>query len=135
MPGRRPKTAAEHERNGNPGKRRHDANPAAAPGEPELPKYLTGDARREWIRLTGILRSEGRLNLSEAPALEKICVAHARWLRLLRKCNNPRTPLTVSSLEGGEKANPVFAMERQAFEQCRKGYNDFGLTPGTRGRL
>ena len=135
MAGRRPKTAAEHERNGNPGKRQHAANPEAAPGEPERPTWMRGDAAAEWNRLTAILRAEKRLNLSEAPALEKLCVAHARWMRLIRKCGNPRTPLTVKSLEGGEKPNPVFQMERLASLQCRMLYNDFGLTPGTRGRV
>lgn len=135
MAGRRPKTADEHARNGNPGKRTHAPNPSTAPGEPVRPAWMKGDAAAEWDRLTTILRVEKRLNLSEAPALEKLCVAHARWMRLIRKCNSPRTPLTVKSLESGEKPNPVFQMERLASEQCRKMYNDFGLTPGTRGRV
>lgn len=135
MAGRRPKPAEEKRRAGNPGKRRiPDDEPVPVPGTPKRPAFLTGEARREWDRLVAILEGEHRLSLSEAPALEKLCVAHARWMRLRAVCDSPTTKLLVKT-EIGEKPNPVFQMERLASEQCRKLYNDFGLTPGTRARV
>lgn len=130
MAGRRPKTAEQHRLAGNPGKRAHDPNPAEITDEPTMPSWMKGEAAREWARLAIILRGEHRFSLSWAPALEKLCTAHARWMRLMRAAANPRQPIAI-----GGVANPVFQMARAAEHHCRALYNDFGLTPGTRGRV
>ena len=135
MRGRRPKPAKQKALAGNPGRRQLPTNePEPAVGEPPRPAWMKGEAAKEWDRVTAILRAEKRLTLSDAPALEKLCAVHARWMRLRAKADHPRTPLTVPTAEGGEKPHPVFNMERAAADQCRHFYAEFGLTPSARPR-
>ncbi len=63
MPGRRPKPSKIKEMFGNAGKRRvNTAEPRPETGEPQMPKWITGAARKEWRAMAPELRQDGGMN-------------------------------------------------------------------------
>ena len=67
---------------GNPARRPLPANePRPAPGEPEMPKYLDREARREWKRLVPILLSMRVLSAADGLQLANLCQAYSILLQ------------------------------------------------------
>lgn len=133
MAGRRPKPAKLKLLANNPGKRPIPPEPAPAPGRPVRPRWLVGEARKEWDRLCDVLSAERRLSASDAPVLEKIAVAHALWLRWRALAD--AADLVVTGADGSTRANPVLQQERLAADHCRRLYIEIGLTPAARSRV
>src|SRR5271155_6186955 len=64
---------------GNPGKRKlNDKEPAAPKGVPEMPRFLTIEARAEWKRIVPILCNMGLLTVADGKALAAYCSAYAQ---------------------------------------------------------
>ena len=82
----RPKPTAQRKLEGNPGRRRLNANePTAVAGLPRCPGHLTGDARLVWKRLGKRLLAEKRMALVYEGAFAAYCVAWGRWVKAERE--------------------------------------------------
>jgi P27 family predicted phage terminase small subunit len=75
---------------GNPGRRPIHADepkpPALAADDPlrRCPRWLTGDARVIWERVTPDAIAIGLLTLVDLPAFEALCQSYGRWRQLER---------------------------------------------------
>src|SRR5687768_11007374 len=66
---------------GNPGKRPlNEAEPMPAPAIPKPPDHVTGEARKEWFRISKQLHELGLLTEIDRAALAAYCIAWGRWV-------------------------------------------------------
>lgn len=118
--GRKPTPPHLKAMNGNPGRRPIPENePDFVPGEISPPDWVHDsvyrvDFLREWERVVAQLRDWGTMGAVNQGALEGICLLYAQFVR------------------AGKIGEATEA--RQSFDGYRKGLNEFGLTPATKGR-
>lgn len=144
--GRRPLPTAVKKLRGNAGKRKlNDKEPAAAVGEPPMPK-LSAEAKREWKRIVPELLRLGVLTVVDGKALAAYCHAYARWLQAERDVARYglviREPVTtkighrlVATRFVRLKRNPAISVAHDAMKLMKSFLVEFGLTPASRSRL
>ncbi len=97
MRGRKPQPNKIKILKGNPGKRPLNKNePQPDIVLSECPKWLKGEARAEWKRITPVLYKVGLLTEADISALEKYCMAHARWRQAEAVIEKQKALSTVS---------------------------------------
>jgi len=100
--------------------------------EPKMPRGLDVDARREWRRITGLLRDRDVLDaLDETPLSDYIVC----WQRL-RECEadiGARGVLIAG--ERGPVKNPACQLARQYRDHLIAWCKEFGCTPTSRTRM
>jgi len=134
MAGRRPKPTALKELQGNPGKRRLNANEPRPGGIPKCPSHLDAGARREWRRISVELIALGLLTGVDTAALAAYCMAYSRWAAA-EKSLQKFGPVIKSPKSGYPIQNPFLGVANVAMDQMRKFATEFGLTPSSRTRL
>ncbi len=131
---------------GNPGKRplpKGEPVPPIRKRTPSPPRALGFDGRREWRRITIILRDLGMLTDADRTALHAYCDAYQRWYyackefdRILDDKRRGRGPgLWINNKAGGISAHPVVATRDKASTEMRRYLAEFGLTPSARSGL
>lgn len=125
MRGPKPKTPRLRILNGNASKRpvASDSEPVSIP---DKPKQLTGDASREWDRITAELVAMGRITKRSLTDLIAYCVAYARLLKAERNLKREGEVLT-GARNGGVYQNPWMAVSNRAAAQCAKFASRLGL--------
>ena len=124
---------------GNPGKRKLNKNePEAPPGIPEMPQFLTAEARAEWKRIIPLLVQMGVLTAADGKALAGYCSAYAQ----LAKCEAAIEKYglicaTLDELTGVAilKVNPAVRIKSDALRLMKAFLTEFGLTPASRSKL
>jgi phage terminase small subunit len=112
MPGRKPKPTAIKLIQGTFNvSRANPTEPKPELGAPDRPKYLKGEAKKEWDRQVGYLTRDGVLAKREHAMLAAYCVLHGQFVESVRK----GTPLIASLIA-----------------QYRALATEFGLTPSSR---
>jgi P27 family predicted phage terminase small subunit len=104
----------------------------AGAGEPRMPGDLSPDARKEWRRVTGLLRQRGVLDALDETALGDYITC---WTRL-RECEADIAARGV--LVQGERGmvkNPACQLARQYRDSLVTWCREFGLTPQARERV
>jgi phage terminase small subunit len=152
MPGRRPKTSAERQADGNPGHRALPNDPEPESGWPERPTDLGAIARRQYRLLGELLEAEGRLTKSDGPALEGGARFYEMWILAGRRARSASSPknqkkrAAVTNPDGTKRidievlvsllddARSARTEERMAGDAYRKWLNDNCLSAGTRAR-
>jgi len=124
---------------GNPGKRKlNDKEPAAPKGVPEMPRFLTIEARAEWKRIVPILCNMGLLTVADGKALAAYCSAYAQLAKAEAAIEKYGILLaTLDQITGvGElKVNPAVRVKSDALRQMKSFLIEFGLTPASRSKL
>ena len=150
MRGRKPKTAAQQIREGDPRKRgvhkldaRLEAEPKATRGLPECPKHLKGKARTAWRFWSQELAEMNLDCRPDAMMLEGACAAYQTFADtyelieeqgklVAKKERNPKTgQLEVVDV----RAHPGLAIRDRALALMRSFCSEFGLSPVSRARL
>lgn len=146
--GRKPKPTYLKVLEGNPGKRalpKHEPKPAQA--APSCPRFLKGEARREWRRMVALLLPLGLLTRVDRAALAAYCVAWARWVKaeeMLAALDSGELVETESGVlhpwvTVTEKGEPVatawLRISDAAMKQMRAFLVEFGMTPSSRSRV
>lgn len=134
MAGRRPKPTALKRLAGNPGKRPlNEREPQPVVKIPACPRHLTGEARREWRRISAELVLLGVVTVIDRAALAAYCTAWARWVDAETQVAKLGTIVRTSN--GNLIQNPYLAVANRAMEQMTRLAAEFGMTPSSRSRV
>jgi phage terminase small subunit len=90
----------------------------------KAPSHLGQTGLDEWRRLADLLRAEGRLSVSDRPALAVAAGAYELAAQIRRRKNRAR----------GDDFLRFAAAERNAMQEFRKTLSDLCLNPATRAR-
>ncbi len=103
---------------------------------PRPPKWLKGEARAEWKRITEELAATCRACKADRPALEAYCVLYARWREAgdLLAALQGEDVFTVPTAQG-VKAHPLFRAWMEMGDKLRMWGAEFGFTPAARSRI
>ncbi len=144
-PGRRPTPTYMKVLKGNPGRRpvgKSEPKPRVRKRTPVPPRALGFDGRREWRRITIILRDLGMLTDADRTALHAYCDAYQRWYYACKEYDRIRDEgrlgiggLWIYNKAGGISAHPVIATRDKASTEMRRYLAEFGLTPSARSGL
>jgi P27 family predicted phage terminase small subunit len=128
------KTAAEHAIAGYPGNRKPAENPVKLPQTaPKAPLHLDPEAKREWKRISSELMAVGLLTAVDRAALAAYCAAWSRWAKAERQIAAEGMTFTTGS--GYVAAHPAVGIANTALTTMHKFLTEFGMTPGSRGRV
>jgi len=131
----RPKPTALKILEGNPGKRPLNARePQPEPGIPECPEHLTGDARKEWERITPLLDAVGLLSEMDMAGVAGYCQAWGHFVDANRKLNRHGI-LLKGKTEGEYTINPYYRVAQDASKELRQYLDGLGLSPSSRTRI
>jgi P27 family predicted phage terminase small subunit len=143
MSGRRPKPTQIKILEGNPGKRKIEADdlqPEA--GIPEMPKGMTFAAQREWKFMCEALIELGVLTRVDGKALAAYCECYARWEEANKLITEYGQVIQVKFQDnegnviiGDLKANPACKLSDMWLNRMKSYLIEFGLTPATRSKL
>jgi P27 family predicted phage terminase small subunit len=145
--GRRPMPAALHALRGNPGKRKHVADPTPLPAEgepqtidgsvvelrvPRPPAGLSAAAKKHWRRLAPMLLKNGLLRATDQDSLATLCRLEAEDEALAKLATAKNRYYTVNGIV---RRHPAVA-DRQKLTKDLRDYRDrFGLSPQARARV
>lgn len=119
---------------GNPGKRPIPTDTPRADGEmPKCPKYLKGEARREWGRIVDELNRLGVLSSVDRASIEIYCEAYATW-RHARAQAQGEDAITTSE-KGFQMQSPWVSIANTAAAQMQKFLSEYGLTASSRAKV
>lgn len=135
-----PKPTAIRAMEGNPGHRPfNDREPIAIPCEPEMPKHLNREARREWRRLAPILLAMRVLTDADGIALANLCQAYGTLIaaqRLMNKASKEgRSGLLTKTPNGYLVQSPLLAICNRQMLLINAQLREFGMTPASRTRV
>ena len=132
--GRKPKPTALKELEGNPGKRQLNMNePKPKTKAPSCPKWLDGEAKKEWRRLSKQMEALGILTEVDMAAFAAYCQAYARWKDAEEFISKHGT--IVKTPSGYWQQVPQVSIAQQYMKQMGKFCEQFGLTPASRSRI
>jgi P27 family predicted phage terminase small subunit len=109
---------------GNPGRRKlNKSEPKAPPGTPEMPWYLTPEAKEEWERIVPLLaRVPGLLSRIDGTALGSYCMAFARWIEAEEEISQHgvlvKEPCFDRQGRGAKSSRPMIARPRRSLRAC-----------------
>ncbi len=111
---------------------------------PSCPPHLDDDAKKEWKRVSRVLKSIGLITDLDRSVLAAYCEAYARWAQAITKVHEMgmiyaegRTvdEKGVVIKAGIPKANPYIKIARDAYDQMVKTASLFGMSPSSRASL
>jgi P27 family predicted phage terminase small subunit len=100
---------------------------------PERPAILTGEARKEWDRITVLLLELKMLAQVDRAALAAYCQCWARWVSAEKKLKHKGA--VIKSPNGCPIQNPYLGIANTALKQLKTFLTEFGLTPASRTRI
>ena len=132
--GRKPKPTGIKELEGNPGKRKLNANePRPEKKAPFCPKWLETEARKEWKRLAKKMEQMGILTEVDMAAFAGYCQAYARWKEAEEFISQHGT--IVKTPSGYWQQVPQVSIAQTYLKIMNKTAEQFGLTPSARSRI
>ena len=132
--GRKPKPTAIKLVEGNPGKRPLNTNePKPKSKAPSCPKWLEGEAKKEWRRLAKQMEQLGILTEVDRAAFAGYCQAYARWKEAEEFIS--KHGAIVKTPSGYWQQVPQVSIAQQYLKQMSKFCEQFGLTPASRSRI
>ena len=134
MRGRKPKPTHLKLLDGNPGRRRLNADEThPEPRAPTCPAHLCPSAKAEWKRLAAQLTALRILTDLDRAALAAYCQAYGRWVEAERKLLE--TPMLLKMPSGYVQQNPWLTIANKQLELMHKFLSEFGLSPVSRSRV
>ncbi|MBI4498629.1 MAG: phage terminase small subunit P27 family [Chloroflexi bacterium] len=101
-------------------------------GRPVMPASLTGEARKEWLRVVPVLAEMGILATVDRAVLIRYCLAWAEWLDLDASLRNIGS--LVRGPDGNPVRNPLWSQRRDTAATLDALWSQLGLTPMARLR-
>jgi P27 family predicted phage terminase small subunit len=141
---------------GNPGKRAIDRQEPDPEYLDDLtpPAWMPAAAKAIWIELAPKLRKAKVLTVIDVPALEKLCVTHARWRAAVQDLERIGVMVERAPKDGGDTGkqgeskeksqagtgkqvviNQLVFAESMFFKQTLAVEREFGMTPAARTRV
>ncbi len=114
--------------------RRSDSEPEPDLCIPDRPKWLTGDARKEWERITPILHQMRCISDADLTMVAAYCFEWGLYVRLCRKLKKISS-LTDTTTNGNEILSPLYNVRNAALKNWRSIATEFGLSPSARSRI
>lgn len=132
--GRKPDPTALKLVKGNPGKRPlNDKEPRLETRIPPCPKYLEGEARKEWRRITKQLQINHLITEADRSLLAAYCQAYKIWVDATEKVNKHGTVIKAPS--GFPVQSPFVSIANKQVEIMIKLASEFGMSPASRTRI
>lgn len=134
MAGRKPKPTVLKELQGNPGKRplnQHEPKPKVK--RPTAPRFLEGEAKKEWNRMVKLLLALNLVTEVDRAALAAYCQAWARWIEAEEAIRSDG--MVIETDKGNLIQSPYVGIANQAMKQMRAFLVEFGMTPSSRSRV
>ena len=118
-------------------KRQNKREPKPKTGKPVCPKWIAGEARKEWNRICKLLSETGVLTKDTGPALEQYCSAYKLWRKALDHVEKNGIATVRTDSKGNKHIvrNPYAKEMREQAHACHKWLIEFGLTPASRTRI
>lgn len=132
--GRKPTPTAIKELEGNPGKRPlNSSEPKPVKKAPSCPKWLEGEAKKEWRRLAKQMEAIGILTEVDMAAFAGYCQAYARWKEAEEFITQHGS--IVKTPSGYWQQVPQVSIAQTYLKIMNKFAEQFGLTPSSRSRI
>lgn len=132
--GRKATPTALKKLKGNPGKRAlNEKEPQPDVSIPDCPDHLTGEAVKEWDRITKELHALGIIANVDRAALAAYCMAWLDFVYASRMVDEEGEVIT--SEKGGKYMNPWVGIKTSAMDRLVRIGAEFGLTPASRTKL
>ena len=131
--GPKPKSAAQKKADGNRGKRKPKTDARSPAGAPQCPATLTGEARKEWDRITAEMKRVGTLANTDRAAIAEYCRAYVRRVAAFDVIE--KEGATYEKRLGDFAQRPDVAIEARFAELCYKYLTAFGLTSQARANV
>lgn len=133
--GAKPKPTSLKLLQGNPGHRPLNPNePKPRAVIPPPPEHVTGEARKEWFRISKQLHGLGLLTEIDRAMLAAYCIAWGRWVEAEQNLAKYGTVM-LSPDKGWPVQSPYLAIANRAMEQMAKFLTEFGMSPSSRTRI
>jgi P27 family predicted phage terminase small subunit len=110
----------------------HD-EPTPPPLLPDPPSDLKGDALTEWNARGPELLAQGLITVFDVPAFEGYCRAWGRYKNAEEQI--ARLGEIVKAPSGYPIMNPYMSVLNKALTDCRRFWQEFGMTPASRSRV
>lgn len=107
--------------------------PKPKAGIPPCPKFLQGDARKQYRKTAKKLLKIGLMTELDDMALAMLCQAWAEYLEATDQVK--KSGMLVKSPNGFPVLNPYLTAANQALKKVRALLTEFGMTPGSRSRI
>jgi P27 family predicted phage terminase small subunit len=129
-----PKPTILEIREGRPGHRPINRNePRPRDVMPRCPEYLDDRARKEWRRLTPMLRRMRVLTEVDGITLASLCQTYSTLIKAQEKLNE--TGILYKTPSGYVMQSPLLSVVNTCIETITRLSREFGLTPASRTRI
>lgn len=118
---------------GSPWGRNRTDEPLPAPGAPEPPEWLTGEALAEWQRIVPAMDAIKLLSAVDRAGLAIMCQSWADYCDGRARLAEQGDVFTTD--KGYIAKNPLATIVNEAFARWSKMSAQFGLTPSARASL
>lgn len=102
-------------------------------GEPDMPAWLSPEAKKEWRRVAPPLVEAGALAEADRALLAAYCEAWAEFVAARQSLD--RSGPLLKDADGAVYPNPYLAIKDRACERLVRLAGHFGLSPATRARI
>jgi len=121
---------------GNPGKRAlNQSEPKPKAKKPSAPRHLTGEAKREWNRVSKQLFDLGLLTEVDRAALAMYCTVWARYVRAEEELARVDAEWVASTDKGFEHQSAWLQVSNKAMKLVKAMLAEFGMSPSSRSRV
>ena len=141
--GPKPLPGNVHQLRGNPSKKaKRDLVDGVQPEVkiPSCPDHLSAEAKREWNRITKVMKNLGIISDLDRATLAIYCQAWGRWEQLNKKIKKLEEAQELSGLvdvtpKGFEQMTVYVQLTNRYADQIKQYIAEFGLSPSARTRL
>jgi len=134
MRGRKPKPTKLKKLEGDIHKERFNPNePEPDVCIPDIPDWMSAEAKREFMRIAPELKALGILSKIDRAALVGYCQAWARFKDaevLIQKSG-----YIITTEKGNEIQHPAVGIANKAMDEMRKFLVEFGMSPASRPKV
>jgi P27 family predicted phage terminase small subunit len=131
MAGRRPKPS--NLKNPKDSHRPVSCGPDLPVEIPECPKFLKGEARKEWDEVTLALQKRGTITTADREALTHHCML---WAEIVEASEHIKAEgMVIFSPKGYPVQNPYVGIRHTAQREDRAFLIEYGLTAASRSRV
>ena len=137
MAGRKPKPTSRLKLHGTfRTDRRYKSEPVPDVVIPQRPRFLKGEAKKEWNRLASKLAKQRCLTDWDRAVFATYCQHWAEFVDITRKLSKEKEErYTVKTVGNNDVLNPLLSARNRAFQNMLKAAVEFGLSPSSRTRI
>ena len=107
--------------------------PVAAPGVPECPEWLSGEAKAEWDRQVPELSARKLMSKAYRVALAMFCESWGEYVAAVKYIAGHGW--TTVGVKGGLVKHPMVEVKNAAFDRAMKMGQQFGFSPSSQTGL